>query len=395
MAKTFIIDPIEHTETPFLRGILTSSLLESGLDFNMAYDLASRVRDKLANKTSLTTHQLRDIVIRELVKSKHQEVLQRYKQKDQGIFSLKVRNLDGKVENFSVLTHRQSLESTGLSTDSAMLITQLLQKQLKERSDSVPDVNEIGRLTHELLYQQFGKEAADRYLVWVDYTRSGDPLILLLGGTTGSGKSTIATEIAHRLGIVRTQSTDMLREVMRMMIPSRLLPTLYTSSFSAWRQLPGQTDMEATEQLVTMGYNHQAELVAVPCEAVIQRALTERVSLILEGIHVSPALLERINNPEGAVIVPLMLAVLKPEQLKSQLKGRGSTALERPGSKYLANFDQIWKLQSYLLSEADKSHMEIIPNDDKGLTTHRVMRAINTVLARQSPPTLEHLFPSH
>jgi 2-phosphoglycerate kinase len=395
MAKTFIIDPIEHTETPFLRGILTSSLLESGLDFNMAYDLASRVRDKLANKTSLTTHQLRDIVIRELVRSKHQEVLQRYKQKDQGIFSLKVRNLDGKVENFSVLTHRQSLESTGLSTDSAMLITQLLQKQLKERSDSVPDVNEIGRLTHELLYQQFGKEAAERYLVWVDYTRSGDPLILLLGGTTGSGKSTIATEIAHRLGIVRTQSTDMLREVMRMMIPSRLLPTLYTSSFGAWRQLPGQTDMEATEQLVTMGYNHQAELVAVPCEAVIQRALTERVSLILEGIHVSPALLERINNPEGAVIVPLMLAVLKPEQLKSQLKGRGSTAPERHGSKYLANFDQIWKLQSYLLSEADKSHMEIIPNDDKGLTTHRVMRAINTVLARQSPPTLEHLFPSH
>ena len=32
-------------------------------------------------------------------------------------------------------------------------------------------------------------------------------------------RSTISAEIAHRLDIVRTQSTDMLREVMRLMFP--------------------------------------------------------------------------------------------------------------------------------------------------------------------------------
>ena len=45
----------------------------------------------------------------------------------------------------------------------------------------------------------------------------------------GTGKSTLATELAHRLGIVRTQSTDMLREVMRTMIPAHLMPALHVS----------------------------------------------------------------------------------------------------------------------------------------------------------------------
>ena len=38
--------------------------------------------------------------------------------------------------------------------------------------------------------------------------------------------------------IVRAQSTDMLREVMRTMVPQRLLPVLHTSSFVAWKEMP-------------------------------------------------------------------------------------------------------------------------------------------------------------
>ena len=41
------------------------------------------------------------------------------------------------------------------------------------------------------------------------------PIILLVGGATGTGKSTIATEAAHRLGITRVTSTDFIRQTMR------------------------------------------------------------------------------------------------------------------------------------------------------------------------------------
>jgi 2-phosphoglycerate kinase len=115
--------------------------------------------------------------------------------------------------------------------------------------------------------------------------------------------------------------------------------------------------------------------------------------LILEGIHVSPALLHRIPKPTDAVIVPIMLAVLKPDQLKQQLKGRGAIAPDRSSSQnYLSLFEHIWELQSYLLSEADNSAMDIINNDDMDHTTERVMRSINGVLARGFSAKVEDIF---
>ena len=46
MAK-IIIKNSEGMQTPFLRGILTSSLLDAGVDFNLAYDLATKIRNLL------------------------------------------------------------------------------------------------------------------------------------------------------------------------------------------------------------------------------------------------------------------------------------------------------------------------------------------------------------
>lgn len=398
MAKIEIIDITEGTRTPFLRGILTSSLLEAGLPFDEAYELATGVRQKLSNRAQVTTNEIRKLVVQELIKREDTGPLGNYTGATSPVLNLMVKDLQGELTPFSLVKHRQSLESTGITTDKAIMVSRLVFNELEETKRSEIHVNEIGRITYKLLKEQVGKETAHRYLLWTDYMRSGRPLILLIGGTTGSGKSTIATEMAHRLGIIRTQSTDMLREVMRMMIPERLLPELHASSFSAWRCLPGRPpDDKLTEdeleELIFMGYNHQAELVSVPCEAVIQRALRERVSLILEGIHVSPALLQKIKDPGDAVIVPVMLAVLKPDHLKQQLTGRGLSAPVRGSSRYLENFRHIWELQSYLLSEADSSAMDIINNDTKDQTAERVMRSISKVLAKTTHNSIDEIFP--
>ncbi|MEN8178635.1 MAG: hypothetical protein ABFS39_08435 [Pseudomonadota bacterium] len=392
MGKIVIIDSTEGTRTPFLRGLLTSSLIDAGLPFDEAYELASSIRQTLSVKSEITTHELRQLVIEELSKLEKQEFLENYKSSESPVQRIRVINFQEDISTFSPARHRQSLQSTGVSIEQAKSISQAFVKELEESGKSEIRSNEIGHRTYVILKRQLGKEAAQRYLIWIDYTRSGRPLILLIGGTTGCGKSTLATEVAHRLGIIRTQSTDMLREVMRMLIPERLLPTLHTSSFNAWQRLPGHADDDATEELIIMGYTHQTELVSVPCEAVIQRALRERVSLILEGIHVSPALLQRLNDGQDAVIVPVMLAVLKQDQLKQRLQGRGIIAPERESSQYLSHFEQIWELQSYLLSEADRGGMDIITNDDKGLTTEWVMHAISKVLEKDFNSKIEDIF---
>ena len=41
------------------------------------------------------------------------------------------------------------------------------------------------------------------------------PIMIFIGGATGTGKSTVATELAYRFGITRVTSTDFVRQTMR------------------------------------------------------------------------------------------------------------------------------------------------------------------------------------
>jgi 2-phosphoglycerate kinase len=394
MAKTLVFDPTGDIRTPFLRGILTRSLTDAGLAFESAYKLSSDIRQQISGMDEISTDELRRIVQHELQKMDEKEVIENYETNNLPITKIMVQDHEDNLTPFSSIEHRRTLESSGLSSDKAAYITQILYKELAELNNAIVDSNEIGKLTYEKLRQHYGKEAAKRYLVWVDYKHAQRPLILLIGGTTGCGKSTIATEVAHRLNIIRTQSTDMLREVMRMMVPIRLLPELHTSSFNAWRKIPGSGDSkESPEERMIHGYIHQAELVSVPCEAVVQRALREQVSLILEGVHVSPMLVKRLRDEKRAIIVPIMLAVLKKDRLQIQLKDRGVKTPERNAqSDYLSNFESIWMLQSYLLSEADNNAIPIITNDHTDKTTERVMRSIIEVLQKNFHAKVEDVF---
>ncbi|MET0065568.1 MAG: ATP cone domain-containing protein [Candidatus Thiodiazotropha sp.] len=395
MAKTLIIDKSDQRRTPFLRGILTRSLTDAGLPFETAYQLSSEIRQQISGKEEMTTTDLRKLVIKRLGQLSQHEVIASYESQVPSSIEIQVTDLKGSVSPFSLLEHRQSLESTGLSSDKAALISQSVFLELLESREEEITTPRIGRLTFEKLKQRYGKDAARNYLVWIDHKHSKRPLILLIGGATGCGKSTIATEVAHRLNIIRTQSTDMLREVMRMMIPERLLPGLHTSSFNAWNTIPGQKMTNVPkEELMIQGYLYQSELVSVPCEAVVQRALKERVSLILEGVHVSADLFQRFEEEADAVIVPIMLAVLKQDRLKHRLKDRGISAPARSNqSHYLSNFDAIWLLQSHLLSDADNHSVPIISNDQKDIATDNVMRSIIEVLEKRFEGHVDDVFP--
>jgi 2-phosphoglycerate kinase len=394
MAKTYIINSTDETRAPFLRGILTRSLTDSGLPFEEAYQLSSEIRQMISGNNEFSSRDLRKLVLKKLEQSQQYKVIENYENIAPTTTEIMVRDRKGISRPFSIIEHRQTLESTGLDSDKAALISQSIYLDLLESYQEGVTSCTIGRLTYEKLKQRYGKNAANSYLVWIDYKHSKRPLILLIGGATGCGKSTIATELAHRLNIIRTQSTDMLREVMRMMIPHRLMPELHTSSFNAWRKTPVKHEHdESNEEMMIHGYLHQSELVSVPCEAVVQRALRERVSLILEGVHVTPTLFSRFRDHEDAVIVPIMLAVLKQDQLKHRLKDRGIDAPKRnEQSDYLSNFESIWMLQSYLLSEADNNAVPIIANDNKDLATDNVMRLIIGVLERDFHAKVEDVF---
>ena len=368
MAKTLVVERNgRESKVPFLRGILTRSLQDAGLPFEEAYTLASAVRDELTETGEISAGALHDMVLRHLTDHYGAAVVQRYQVPvATAPRAIVVRHGDGKATPFSREQHRRHLESSGLSYEDSTAVTGRIFDHLMKKGIEEISSRHLGRLTHAYLRRALGADSARRYLVLVDFFRGHRPLVLLLGGAPGTGKSAVATEIAHRLEIARTQSTDLLREVMRMMIPDRLLPVLHTSSFDAWWTLPANSHTsDDPDTNLAAGYRAQAELVSVACEAVITRSLREQTSLILEGVHIDNALLAKLPKDAGAVIVPAMLAVLNPDRLRGRIARRGDRVDDRRAERYLENFDAIWRLQSILLSDADRWHLPIIPNNHR------------------------------
>ncbi len=382
MAKTLVHREAEPVRVPFLRGILTRSIQEAGLEFEDAYGVASQIREVLREEDEVTTEQIRALVL-PLLEPFGEGVQARYRQRRSAVPTVLVRHEDGHEVPFSRGRHRVALAPCGLSLDQrGRIATHVHERLTRERVTEITS-GDLGLLTYRVLEEEEGKEVAHRYAVWEEFRHTDRPLLLLVGGATGAGKSTITTELSLRLDIVRAQSTDMLREVMRMMIPARLLPVLHVSSFHAWEAIPANSRCsEDHDTQLANGYLTQLELISVACEAVFQRALHERVSLILEGVHVHPTLLDAIPKGTDAIIVTVMLGVLNPESLKRRLRGRGKKVPGRRAKRYLKHFEEIWRLQSFLLSEADKAGVPIVTDEDVDEASQEVLRIVLEELGR-------------
>ena len=202
----------------------------------------------------------------------------------------------------------------------------------------------------------------------------------MIGGTAGVGKSTLSAEIATRFNITRYQSTDMLREVMRTMVAVQLMPELHESSFNAWKALPAHQEHSPSSQRVIDGFHRQADLVEVAAEAVLQRALRENVSLLLEGVHVRPSLIDKIPHNSDAIVIQIILGVTNKKQLERQFQGRSKSSQDRRADRYLESFDAIWELQKALLAEAKTSNLSVIINDNLTDALAMIMRNISNSL---------------
>ena len=391
--KTIVVNQKDNTRVPFLRGILIRSLLDTGLPFEQAYEVADGIRDELSEVPEIESRELRRSVMQRLEQAGLHEAVELYATPAVAPARILVRSMSGSLAAFSRGKHERYLQASGLRLERAEQTTALIYEHLLAAGVASVTTSQLGYLTWLCLLQEVSKKAADRFLVWSEFQRSGRPLLLMICGAVGTGKSTIATEAAHLLDVVRIQSTDMLREVMRMMLPPRLLPLLHASSFNAWKALPIQDKKERSrEQLIADGYRSQTELLAVACEAVLARAVEESVPLILEGVHAHPDLLLRAPDQSDAVTVHVMLAVLRSKDLKARLRGRGVLVPQRRAKRYLNKFDSIWALQSFLLSEADRCDVPIITNQDKDKAVMQVILHVNQELSRQFSGAPDEVF---
>ena len=92
MAKVLVETTGEKTRVPFLRGILTRSLQDAGINFDDALEFATAIRSELEDVPVITTTDLEERIINRLTQSFRPDLVQRYKDRNR-CYSIQVYRL--------------------------------------------------------------------------------------------------------------------------------------------------------------------------------------------------------------------------------------------------------------------------------------------------------------
>src|SRR5262245_12848251 len=357
---------------PFMRGIMVHSLMERGVSFEDAYRAANEIRARLRGRPVVATEELTK-ALREILGS---SVLEERGRPPHDI------TVTGHAKGlpFSKGILSQSMLAAALEPTDAFDVARQIERELVARGIHEIDRGDLRRLSYEILARQAGEQAAERYLVWRRYQEPDEPVVILLGGTSGVGKTSLAVEVAHRLGIARVLSTDSIRQIMRITLSAELVPALHASSYDAYKRLPPTT---GTLDPVIEGFHAQAKTVAVGIRASLDRAIAENSSLIVDGVSVVSGLVSTEQWADLAYVIFLVVGTLDEDALRNRFAARAIGAQERAAHRYLENFEAICRIQDHFLELAERYDVPIVDNSSFDRSVLLVIRHVTDTLRKR------------
>ena len=268
----------------------------------------------------------------------------------------------------------RALMATGISALRAYELALRVGVDLAARGEDSVDLDRLEQLAVDVLGEDEGAQAIRRLRQYDSLRELDLPIIVLIGGATGTGKSTVATEVAYRLGITRVTSTDFVRQTMRAFLTHDFMPAIHYSSF----EVPAEEGLGTVESFV-----EQTRNVLIGVRGVIDRALQEGWSLVLEGVHLVPGMLPPI---EGALVVHCVLAIEDPELHAAHFWVRDARSEGlRPVQKYLDAIVDIRRLQEFILEQARDAGVPIVENGSIELSIGTVMELVLGGAERLAP----------
>jgi 2-phosphoglycerate kinase len=255
----------------------------------------------------------------------------------------------------------RALAATGLDPERSYLIALRADRDLDERGAGSLGFDRLGELAAEVVGEDEAARTVRRLRGMDALRRVEEPLLLLVGGATGTGKSTIATEVAHRLGITRVTSTDFIRQTMRAFFSEEFMPAVHYSSFETRLALTKAEEEESGDAAI-LGFLDQTRNVLTGVHAALDRAATEHWSMVIEGVHLVPGMVAA--GFPGAFVVQCVVAIDDENLHRSRFWVREyATDGLRPLEKYLDALPQIRTIQEFIVERAHRYDVPVIVSD--------------------------------
>jgi 2-phosphoglycerate kinase len=267
-------------------------------------------------------------------------------------------------------------------------IAALMMKVRMDISHEIPTFAELNQLVLDSL-STIDKTVLDNFQVLLGYQEqrmrnaSTPPLILVLEGSSATGKSMLSLPLIEDLGATRVLSTDTVRQVLRSIHSDEQMPELFCHTYQAYKfAVQGPEDLDP----VVRGFIAQQSRMLDTLTTSIQRYIDEGTMAIIEGVHLIPGQLQQLSNGVLEVLI-------NPDEnlhrdmflLKHEASGLSTVSSDR--QVRLDEFRATRKIQDYLVKSACSSGVAIIEIDsyeDALDDVHRIIMRKLRDLARQS-----------
>ncbi len=202
------------------------------------------------------------------------------------------------------------------------------------------------------------------------------PYVILIGSASGIGKSTIASEISNKLNIKYLIETDFIRAIVRGIIGSDYAPALHKSSYDAYTTLRDSHNYESEEKLIEAGFEEHASFVIPAIEKVINRSVKDKESIVIEGVHLVPGLIN-IKQFENDANVYFFILTADKEAHQERFISR-AIAIKRGGAQ-LDYFRENRIINDHLIRKANALSIPVINNSSKEKTLKKILQKINEI----------------
>ncbi|MEZ4443537.1 MAG: alkaline phosphatase family protein [Polyangiaceae bacterium] len=350
-----------HGRYRFQTGMITASLLQRGIKMKDAVKVARAVRDSVSGRDEISSDKLSARIESVIEKTLGKDAPTQSVRPPNGQSPVPLIETSRGVYPFSKGVLLRHLGTAGLRLDEATKLVARVEAWVRaEVHQNLPEA----RLHEEvatLLRQTHGDDYVRRYNLTIWGRQAELPVIILLGGATGVGKSTLAMELAYRLGFAWVVSTDMIRETMRTVISPELAPGLHDHSFRGIINV-GDALSDPRERVLA-GFHRQAAQVGVGIRAVVTRAVREHANIIIEGTHLAPPFRQYVPAGLDAHVAGFLLAVPNEAEHRERFPRRAQTQGKRVAETYLDAFQSVRWIHDDLLRLAEEAEAVVFGND--------------------------------
>ncbi len=210
-------------------------------------------------------------------------------------------------------------------------------------------------------------------------------LIILLGGSSGTGKSTLASLIASRLGISTVLSTDTIRHIMRNFVSREDNPILFCSTYETSKYVQQDPANPLTEKKIALtGFQTQCKYVHPHLMKVIDELVAQNENVVIEGVHLTVDFLMCVMK-KYPFCLPFVVYIKNKEKHKERFAVRSKhMTLEPRYNRYVECFDSIRTIHKFFVRKAEKALIPRIDNTnvDKslGLIHSTIVRCLRKIV---------------